>query len=85
MTRTPTSRDKLDSMLRKGVVLSIVWLMGIGSLVSVIQAVRAKRIIDESRGTLVGTGKVWWCFIVGGMGLVFWGFVLVMVLINNSK
>jgi hypothetical protein len=79
------SQDKLDSMLRKGVVLSIVWLMGIGSLVSVIQAVRAKRIIDESRGALVGMGKVWWCLIVGGMGLAFWGFVLVMVLINNSR
>jgi hypothetical protein len=39
--------------------------------------------IDRSGGELVGMGKVWWCFIVGGMGLLFWGFVFVMALING--
>lgn len=72
-------------MLRKGVVLSIMWLMGIGSLISVIQAARAKRAIDQSQGELVGMGKVWWCFIVGGVVLLFWGFVFVVALINGLK
>jgi len=82
---TPPTQEKLDSMLRKAVVLSIIWLMGIGSLISVVQAVRAKRMIDQSRGGLVGLGKVWWCFVVGGVGLLFWGFVFVMALINGMK
>jgi hypothetical protein len=85
MTTNKPLQDKVDSMLRRGVVFSIVWLMGAGSVISIIQAVRAKRIIDRSGGQITGIGKVWWCFIVGGVGVLFWGFVLVMVAFNGMK
>jgi hypothetical protein len=83
MATSSTTQGQIDSMLRKGVVYSIIWLMGVGSLISIVQAVRAKRLIDRSGGELVGMGKVCWCFIVGGMGLLFWGFVFVMASLNG--
>jgi hypothetical protein len=75
-------QDQVDSMLRRGVVFSIIWLMGIGSAISIVQAVRAKRIIDESNGEVRGGGKIWWCFIVGGLGVLFWVFVMIMIMVN---
>ena len=72
-------------MLRRGVIFSIVWLMGVGSLIAVIQAIKARKIIQQSNGEIRGSGKVVWCLVVGGLGLLFWGYVLVMVLMSALK
>ena len=71
-------------MLRRGIIFSIFWLMGVGSLIAIIQAMKARRIIRESNGNIRGSGKVMWCFIVGGAGLVFWGYVILMVIIKAA-
>jgi len=57
--------------------------MGVGSLIAVIQAMKARKIIRRSNGEIRGSGKVMWCFIVGGAGLLFWGFVMLMVVIKS--
>ena len=80
-----SAQDTVDAMLRRGVIFSIVWLMGIGSAISIFQAFRAMRIINQSNGEIEGMGKVLWCFIVGGLGVLFWGFVMIMVIINGAK
>jgi len=75
-------QDQVDGMLRRGIFFSIFWLMGVGSLIEVIQAVKASKIIRQSNGEISGSGKVMWCFIVGGAGLLFCGYVILMVVIN---
>ena len=70
-------------MLRRGIVFSIFWLMGVGSLIAIVQAIKARKIIQRSNGEIRGSGKVMWCFIVGGAGLLFWGFVILMVVIKS--
>jgi hypothetical protein len=77
-------QHQVDAMLRRGIVFSIFWLMGVGSLIAIIQAMKARRIIRQSNGTIRGSGKVMWCFIVGGVGLVFWGYVILMVIIKAA-
>jgi hypothetical protein len=77
-------QNEVNSMLRRGVFFSIVWLMGIGSLIAIIQGIKARRIIRRSDGEIKGAGKVLWCFIVGGVGLLFWGFVILMVIIKRA-
>lgn len=72
-------------MLRRGVIFSIVWLMGVGSLIAVIQAFVARKIIQRSHGEIRGSGKVVWCLVVGRLGLLFWGYVLVMVVMSALK
>jgi hypothetical protein len=62
----------VNRMLNRGVLFSIIWLVGIGSLIAVVQALKARRLIRESNGKLNGNGKVWWCLILGGLGLLFW-------------
>jgi hypothetical protein len=75
-------QHQVDGMLRRGIFFSIFWLMGVGSLIAIIQAVKARKIIRQSNGEIRGSGKVMWCFIVGGAGLLFWGYVILMVVIN---
>lgn len=74
-----------DELLKKGVWFSIFWLLGFGSFVAVKNALKARTIINNSNGEIKPDGRVWWCLIVGGLGLSFWLFVIIMALINNNK
>ena len=84
-TNNRLSQQEIDARLRRGIVYSIFWLMGIGSAISVFEGFKARKLISQSNGELKGMGKVWWCFIVGGAGLMFWLFVVLMVIINRAS
>ena len=66
------NQDQIDKTLKWGIVFSIVWLMGLGSLLAILLGLKARKAINTSGGTLIGTGRVWWCLVVGGLGLAFW-------------
>lgn len=77
------SQDKLTTKLRLGVVLSIVWLAGLGSAYSVYLGITGLLLIRQSEGALIGRGKALWCVIAGGLGLTFWLFVNLMAVLGN--
>ncbi len=77
------SQSKVNATLRRGIFYSIFWLMGVGSAISVMEGIKAKKLISQSDGKLKGMGRVWWCFIVGGAGLLFCAFVVMMVIIQK--
>jgi hypothetical protein len=85
MDKNSHLQDHVDSILRKGILFSILWLMGVGSVISIFHALKALRIIKQSNGAITGMGKVWWCLIVGGWGVMFWGFVMLKVIINSAS
>ncbi len=66
------NQDQIDKTLKWGIVFSIVWLTGLGSLFAIVLGLKARKAINTSGGTLIGTGRVWWCLVVGGLGLAFW-------------
>ncbi len=76
MEDTAVEQSHVNSLLWRGVFFSIVWLAGIGSFISVRRALQARKLIKQSNGRLHGVGKMWWCFIVGGLGLALWGGLL---------
>ena len=80
---TPQVQRQVDTLLRRGFVFSIVWLGGIGSLVAILSGVKAKRLIVESGGEVTGLSRVGWCLIVGGLGLLLWGPIILISVINN--
>ncbi len=57
-------------MLADGFVLSIVWIGGISSLAAVVLGLRARRIIKQSGGAIVGIKLAWWCILEGTLGVV---------------
>ncbi|MBB3706145.1 hypothetical protein [Aminobacter aminovorans] len=53
---------RLDSMLTRGIVFSIVWLAGFGSCYALYQGIRARRMLGEnrrSRGMAAPSGAPW--------------------------
>ena len=77
------AQRQIDAVLRRGMIFSIVWLAGIGSLIAILSALRAKKLIAQSGGKASGMGRVWWCLIVGGLGLLLWGPIIIMGIVNN--
>ncbi|WP_448115165.1 hypothetical protein [Mesorhizobium amorphae] len=60
-------QTKVNRMLTRGVVYSIIWLAGLGSCYALHQGILARRLINENPA-LEGNGRAWWCIIVGGVG-----------------
>lgn len=80
MTDLWKRQREVDDMLKLGLILSIIWCAGIGSLMALINGLRARRIIRASQGELRGLGLAWWCIIAGGLGVAVWlpsGFLIV--------
>ena len=61
---------KTSRMLALGFTLSIVWLLGVGSLIAFILGLKGRRIIKQSDGKIRGLKMAWWCIIVGAVETV---------------
>jgi len=85
VTATADLQSHVDKLLKRGVIFSILWLMGLGSAMSIMAAIKAKRLIKYSDATLTGMGRVWWCFVVGSLGIIIWGTVITIGIVNNLR
>jgi hypothetical protein len=79
------AQEHVKSLVKWGVVFSIVWLAGIGSLVALVLGSKARNIIKQSNTTIKGMGGVWWCLILGAFGIIIWFPILFIIVINMSR
>jgi hypothetical protein len=63
-------QNAINRQLNLGIIFSLVWLFGLGSLISFVLGLRAMHSIGED-DQLRGTGRAWWCVIAGGIGTIF--------------
>ena len=61
---------RVRSLLRIGIFFSIFWLAGIGSIISIVLGLKARNIIKRANMDINGIGGVYWCLIVGSLGLI---------------
>jgi hypothetical protein len=74
---------EVNSLLRRGVVFSIIWLMGFGSVYALFLAWRAHRIMRTSDQKLRGNGKLVWCIAFGLLGVSFWFIPIIVALVTD--
>ena len=74
---------EVNALIKRGIIFSILWLAGIGSLIAIMSGLKAKRLITQSKGGSLGMGGVWWCLIVGGVGVGLWVPIITIAIINN--
>ncbi|WP_432284247.1 hypothetical protein SLT36_20925 [Aminobacter sp. BA135] len=60
-------QTRLDRMLTRGIVFSVIRLAGFGSCFAPYQGMRALRMI-KANPRLQEHGRAMWCIIVGGLG-----------------
>ena len=84
-THAVVDQERLDSMLARGILFSIVWILGFGSLYAFLTGLRARRLILTSGGTLVGMKRAWWCLTVGGIGMLIWFPIIIVGVVNNLR
>ena len=82
-TSDPYTQEYVDAILRRGVVFSILWLMGLGSAIAVYSGLMARRVIRRSPTPLRSGGRVWWCLITGAIGLLVWIPIVAVGLYNR--
>jgi hypothetical protein len=69
--KTPEDvQRKVSSLIRIGIILSIFWLAGIGSIISIVLGLKARNIIKRANVNISGMGGAYWCLIVGSVGLI---------------
>ena len=77
------AQRQIDAVLRRGIIFSILWLAGIGSIIAILSGLKAKKLIANLGVEASGMGRVWWCLIVGGVGVLVWGPIIIMGIVNN--
>jgi hypothetical protein len=74
-------QSKLNKILVRGLVFSIIWLAGFGSAIALYEGLKARRMI-EANPLLRGKFRAWWCIIVGGCGVAALCAIVVMGIFN---
>ncbi len=77
------NQGQIDKMLKWGIIFSVIWLGGLGSLAAFIIGVKARNRIKASSGTLTGSGRALWCLVVGALGLALWVPMIFIGIINQ--
>jgi hypothetical protein len=85
MIEPHVGQEQLDRILSRGILFSILWLMGFGSLYAFWCGLRARRMIRASAGALTGGGRAWWCLIVGALGMLVWFPIFAVGIFNNLR
>lgn len=85
MTNQNNLQKEVFRLVNRGIILGSVWIFGIGSVISLISAVQANKILNQSTYPLEGKAKVRKCFIIGVAGLLVWVIALLIIILYRKK
>ena len=74
-------QQQVNNILRYGIILSIFWLAGIGSVISIILGLKAMNIIKHSNLNVSGFGRAIWCIIIGSLGVIICFLILLAIIV----
>ena len=79
------SQRQVNAIVKSGIFFSILWLMGIGSVIALLRGLEARKIITQSRGRLRGLGGAWWCIVVGAFGVFIWAPIYLLGMASHLR
>jgi hypothetical protein len=60
--KTPEDvQRKVSSLIRIGIIFSIFWIAGMGSIISIVLGLKDRNIIKRATVNIPGVGGVYWC------------------------
>jgi hypothetical protein len=73
----------VSRLISRAIIFSVIWVLGAGSLYSVYLAAKAHRYLRENPGKLHGLAGIWWCYLMGGFGVLLVTVILTAILMNG--
>lgn len=73
-------QTEVNRLVNRGIVLGLVWIMGIGSVIALISGFQAKKLIRTSENILTGKKKANQSILIGIIGLLVWVVVIIFIL-----
>lgn len=64
------TQTEFDRLVNRGIILGIVWMVGIGSVIALISGYQASKLFELSGGHLEGKGRIYKCYFIGITGLL---------------
>jgi hypothetical protein len=71
---------RVSKLLGLGFILTIVPMVGLGSLAALLIGLKAKKIIQQSGSEIAGLRMAWWCIIAGAVGVIIFPFLFLWAL-----
>lgn len=80
-----SAQTEFNRLTNRGIVLGYVWIMGVGSLISLISAYQAKKLFNTSGFSLEGKNRITKCIIIGIAGLLVWVIAVAIIILFRKK
>lgn len=80
-----TAQTEFNRLTNRGIILGYVWILGAGSIISLISAYQAKKLFYSSEFALEGKNKITKCFAIGIAGLLVWVIAIAVIIIFRKK
>ncbi len=76
---------EFNRLISRGIIFGSVWIMGIGSVISLISAFQANKILKNSGFNIEGKNKIIKCLIIGISGLLVWVIAILIIILFKKK
>ena len=80
-----TTQTEFNRLTNRGIILGYVWILGAGSIISLISAYQANKLFNASEFKLEGKNKITKCFVIGIAGLLVWAIAIAIILVFRKK
>lgn len=80
-----TVQREFDRLTNRGIILGCVWILGVGSVISLISAYQANKLLNSSGFILEGKNKIRQCTYIGIAGLFIWVIAVTIIILFKKK
>ncbi|MBK8550566.1 MAG: hypothetical protein IPL53_05675 [Ignavibacteria bacterium] len=80
-----TVQKEFDRLTSRGIILGCVWILGAGSVISLISSYQANKLFKKSGFALEGKNKIRQCLYIGIAGLLVWVIAIAIIILFKKQ
>ena len=80
-----SAQIEFNRLTNRGIILGSAWILGVGSVISLISAYQANKLFYGSGFELEGKNKIRKCILIGIAGLLVWAIAISIIIIFRKK
>jgi hypothetical protein len=78
-------QKEFNRLTSRGIILGCVWILGVGSVISLISAYQANKLFNENPQIITGKNKIKQCTYIGIAGLIVWVIAIAIIILFKKK